>query len=46
MAARSVTRHTAKTHLYRVMSELAARDRAQAVIFACEAGLVRPADSG
>ncbi|MFI9777394.1 hypothetical protein ACIHCV_22210 [Streptomyces sp. NPDC051956] len=44
MAARSVTRHTAKTHLYRVMSELAAR--AQAVIFACEAGLVRPADSG
>jgi DNA-binding NarL/FixJ family response regulator len=33
---------TAKTHAARAMSKLGARDRAQLVIFAYEAGLVRP----
>ncbi|MGW8887227.1 response regulator [Streptomyces sp. NPDC055749] len=41
-----VTPHTAKTHLYRAMAKLNARDRAQAVIFAYEAGLVQPAGNG
>ena len=33
---------TAKTHTTRAMSKLGARDRAQLVVFAYEAGLVRP----
>jgi DNA-binding NarL/FixJ family response regulator len=33
---------TAKTHVSRAMAKLGARDRAQLVVFACEAGLVRP----
>lgn len=33
---------TAKTHVNRAMTKLGARDRAQLVIFAYEAGLVRP----
>ncbi|MFY1634161.1 response regulator transcription factor [Solwaraspora sp. WMMB335] len=33
---------TAKTHVSRAMVKLAARDRAQLVVFAYEAGLVRP----
>jgi DNA-binding NarL/FixJ family response regulator len=33
---------TAKTHVSRAMSKLAARDRAQLVIFAYESGLIRP----
>ena len=33
---------TAKTHVSRAMVKLGARDRAQLVVFAYEAGLVRP----
>ena len=33
---------TAKTHVSRIMSKLAARDRAQLVVIAYEAGLVTP----
>jgi DNA-binding NarL/FixJ family response regulator len=33
---------TAKTHVSRAMIKLAARDRAQLVVFAYETGLVRP----
>ncbi|WP_281288304.1 response regulator transcription factor [Haloactinospora alba] len=33
---------TAKTHVSRVMTKLGARDRAQLVVFAYEAGVVRP----
>ncbi len=33
---------TAKTHVSRAMIKLGARDRAQLVVFAYEAGLVRP----
>ena len=36
---------TAKTHVSRAMVKLGARDRAQLVVFAYEAGLVRPAYS-
>jgi DNA-binding NarL/FixJ family response regulator len=38
-----VSPHTAKTHVNRAMAKLGARDRAQLVIAAYEAGLVRPA---
>jgi DNA-binding NarL/FixJ family response regulator len=38
-----VSPHTAKTHVNRAMTKLAAHDRAQLVIAAYEAGLVRPA---
>jgi DNA-binding NarL/FixJ family response regulator len=37
-----VTRGTAKTHVSRVLCKLNARDRAQLVVLAYEAGLVRP----
>jgi DNA-binding NarL/FixJ family response regulator len=33
---------TAKTHVSRVMTKLAARDRAQLVVVAYESGLIRP----
>ena len=33
---------TVKTHVNRAMTKLGARDRAQLVVFAYEAGLVRP----
>ena len=33
---------TAKTHVSRAMVKLGARDRAQLVVFAYEAGLIRP----
>jgi DNA-binding NarL/FixJ family response regulator len=36
---------TAKTHVSRAMTKLAARDRAQLVVFAYESGLVRPGRS-
>lgn len=37
-----VSRATAKTHVSRAIGKLGARDRAQLVVFAYEAGLVRP----
>ena len=37
-----VTRATAKTHVSRALCKLHARDRAQLVVLAYEAGLVRP----
>jgi DNA-binding NarL/FixJ family response regulator len=37
-----VTRATAKTHVSRALYKLHARDRAQLVVLAYEAGLVRP----
>ncbi|MEW1840060.1 response regulator transcription factor [Nonomuraea angiospora] len=37
---------TARTHVSRAMVKLTARDRAQLVVFAYEAGLVRPGHSG
>ncbi len=37
-----VSRSTAKTHVTRAMMKLGARDRAQLVVFAHQAGLVRP----
>ncbi|MFI6682097.1 response regulator [Streptomyces sp. NPDC050485] len=37
---------TVKTHIGRVLAKLDLRDRAQAVIFAYEAGVVRPGDGG
>ncbi|TDC84989.1 response regulator transcription factor [Micromonospora sp. KC606] len=37
-----ISRATAKTHVSRAMVKLGARDRAQLVVFAYEAGLVRP----
>ncbi|GAA1060066.1 response regulator transcription factor [Agromyces bracchium] len=41
-----ISRHTAKTHVNRVMAKLGAHDRAQLVIAAYEAGLVRPGGAG
>jgi DNA-binding NarL/FixJ family response regulator len=37
-----VSQSTVKTHAARAMTKLAARDRAQLVVFAYQAGLVRP----
>jgi hypothetical protein len=37
-----VSAATAKTHAARAMTKLGARDRAQLVVFAYQAGLVRP----
>lgn len=37
---------TVKTHIGRILAKLQARDRAQAVLTAYQAGLVRPAASG
>lgn len=34
--------HTVKTHVNRMMTKLAAHDRAQLVVIAYETGLVRP----
>jgi DNA-binding NarL/FixJ family response regulator len=41
-----VSTATAKTHVNRAMTKLAARDRAQLVVFAYESGLVRPGWTG
>jgi DNA-binding NarL/FixJ family response regulator len=41
-----VTPLTAKTHVNRAMAKLGARDRAQVVVIAYEAGLVRPGGQG
>jgi DNA-binding NarL/FixJ family response regulator len=37
-----VSEHTVKTHVARVFTKLALRDRAQAVVMAYESGLVIP----
>ena len=37
---------TAKTHVSRAMIKLGARDRAQLVVFACQADLVTPRTAG
>ena len=41
-----VSQSTAKTHATRAMTKLAARDRAQLVVFAYQAGLARPGWAG
>jgi DNA-binding NarL/FixJ family response regulator len=37
---------TAKTHVTRILAKLALRDRAHAVVYGYETGLVRPGDAG
>ena len=39
-----LTQATVKTHVKRLFSKLAVRDRVQAVVLAYEAGLVAPGD--
>lgn len=41
-----ISESTAKTHLKRVLMKLGLRDRVSAVVFAYEAGVVRPGDTG
>ena len=45
-AALVVQESTIRTHVKRVMMRLDLRDRIQAVIFACETGVNRPAGAG
>lgn len=39
-----VSEQTIKTHVGRVLTKLSLRDRAQAIVYAYETGLVRPGD--
>ncbi|MFD0418364.1 response regulator [Streptomyces sp. NPDC127108] len=45
-AALGIGRSTVKTHMNALLAKLSLRDRAQAIIFAYEVGLVGPGDSG
>ena len=38
----TIAERTAKTHVGRILAKLDPRDRAQAVVIACESGLVVP----
>ncbi|GAA5070191.1 DNA-binding NarL/FixJ family response regulator [Thermocatellispora tengchongensis] len=41
-----VSEQTVKTHVGRILTKLSLRDRAQAIVYAYETGLVRPGDRG